>query len=108
MIILRYIPRTVMKKLLIVLLFTTDLLLGCAGNVSGVVSTGTNTYMVAAEGILGNSSSGMQLYKAQEEAAAFCKKQNKQVDTINSSEVAGGFGKVASATVYFRCTAILN
>ena len=95
-----------MKKLLDLLLVTAGLLVGCAGNVSSVVSTGANTYMVAAEGVLGNSSSGMQLHKAQEEATSYCKKQNKQVDTISSSEVAGGFGKVASATVNFRCIVI--
>ena len=95
-----------MKKSLFSLLATTGLIGGCAGNVSSVVSTGANTYMVAAEGVLGNSSSGMQLHKAQEEATSYCKKQNKQVDTISSSEVAGGFGKVASATVNFRCIVI--
>lgn len=97
-----------MNRLFITLLISAGFLFGCAGSVSSVVSTGTNTYMVVAEGVLGNSSSGMQLYKAQEEAASYCNKQNKQVDTINSNEVAGGFGKVASATVNFRCIAKPN
>lgn len=75
---------------------------GCA-SVTDVVSTGPSTYMVAAEGVLGNSSSGKQAFKAQEQAAAFCAKQGKQVETISTNEVPGGFGKVASATVNFRC-----
>lgn len=75
---------------------------GCA-SVTDVVSTGLGTYMVAAEGVLGNSSSGKQAFKAQEKAAAYCAKQGKQVETIDVKEVPGGFGKVASATVNFRC-----
>ena len=77
-------------------------LLGCA-SVTDVVSTGPETYMVAAEGVLGNSSSGKQAFKAQEQAAAFCNAKGMQVETISSQEVPGGFGKVASATVNFKC-----
>jgi hypothetical protein len=95
-----------MKRIIITTLIAAGILPGCAGSVSSVVSTGANSYMVAAEGVLGNSSSGMQLFKAQEEASSYCKKQGKQVETISSNEVAGGFGKVASATVNFRCIAI--
>lgn len=76
---------------------------GCTGGVSSVVQTNGDTYMVAAEGVLGNSSTGMQLFKAQEQALNFCKAKNKRVDTVSSNEVPGGLGKVASATVYFRC-----
>ncbi|MGQ0711547.1 MAG: hypothetical protein ACT4NV_17575 [Rhodoferax sp.] len=75
---------------------------GCA-SLTDVVPTGPDTYMVAAEGVLGNSSSGKQAFKAQEQAAAFCAKQGKRVETAEVKEVPGGFGKVASATVYFRC-----
>lgn len=75
---------------------------GCATTYEPV-STGPGTYMVAAEGVLGNSSTGAQAVKAQGQAADFCAKHGKQVHTINASEVPGGFGKVASATVNFRC-----
>ena len=84
-------------------LFLTVLLVGCSGAVSNVVQTNTDTYMVAAEGVLGNSSTGMQLFKAQEQALNFCKVQGKRVETVSSNESSGGFGKVASATVYFKC-----
>ena len=77
-------------------------LFGCA-SVTDVVSTGPETYMVAAEGVLGNSSSGKQAFKAQEQAAAFCSAKGLQVETISSQEAPGGFGKVASATVNFKC-----
>ena len=89
-------------KTIFALVFTISTIAGCA-SVTDVVSTGPDTYMVAAEGVLGNSSSGKQAFKAQEQAAAFCNKKGKQVETISSKEVPGGFGKVASATVNFRC-----
>lgn len=90
-----------MKKItaLLMALFAVS---GCA-TVFEPVSTGPNTYMVAAEGVLGNSSSGKQAFKAQEQAAAFCVNRGKQIETMSSNEVPGGFGKVASATVNFRC-----
>ena len=89
---------------LLTIIFSALLVAGCTGGVSGVVQTNGDTYMVAAEGVLGNSSAGMQLFKAQEQAVSFCKAQNKRVDTVSSNEAPGGFGKVASATVYFRCS----
>lgn len=81
---------------------SAGLLLGCA-SVSDAVSTGPGTYVVMAEGVMGNSSSSAQLVKAHAQAATFCSKQVKQVETISSNEVPGGFGKVASATVNFKC-----
>lgn len=89
-------------KLFIAIAISALVISGCA-NVTDVVSTGPGTYMIAAEGVLGNSSSGKQAFKATEQAAAFCSKQSKQLNTIEVKEVPGGFGKVASATVYFRC-----
>lgn len=88
-----------MKKLLFIAALS---LAGCA-TVSDAVSTGPGTYMIAAEGVMGNSSSGAQLVKAQTQAAQFCSKQGKQVQTTGAKEVPGGFGKVASATVTFQC-----
>ena len=92
-----------MNKLNFIFL-TVALLTGCASStVTGVIQTSADTYMVAAEGVLGNSSTGLQLYKAQEQASLFCGKDGRQVETVSKSEVEGGFGKVASATVYFKC-----
>lgn len=88
-----------MKKMILIALLA---LAGCA-TVYEPVSTGPGTYMVAAEGVMGNSSSGAQAIKAQAQAAAFCSAQGKHVETISRTEVPGGFGKVASATVNFKC-----
>ena len=88
------------------LLALSAVLLASCASVTEVVSTGPSTYMVAAEGVAGNSSSGKQAFKAQEQAAAFCSKQGKQVDTVSNTEQPGGFGRVASATVTFRCVEI--
>lgn len=88
-----------MKNLLVI---AAIVLSGCA-TVFEPVSTGPGTYMVAAEGVMGNSSSGKQLFKAQTDASNFCSKQGKQVETVSTNEVPGGFGKVASATVNFKC-----
>ncbi len=89
-------------RIIFTFLIIGSALFGCA-SVTDVVSTGPETYMVAAEGVLGNSSSGKQAFKAQEKAASFCNGKGMQVETISSQEVPGGFGKVASATVNFKC-----
>lgn len=95
-----------MKKINLAFL-SIVLIAGCAtSTVTNVIQTGPDTYMVAAEGVLGNSSTGLQLYKAQEQAALFCGRDGKQIETVSKSEVEGGFGKVASATVYFKCLKI--
>jgi len=90
-----------MKAVLAVALASIGMV-ACAST-SDVVPTGPDTYMVAAGGVVGASSSGPQLAKAQKEAADFCKKQGKQVETISTSETPSGFGKSASGRVNFRC-----
>lgn len=90
-----------MKPLAII--FSALFFTGYTGGVSGVVQTNEDTYMAAAEGVLGNSSTGMQLFTAQQQAVNYCKLQNKRVETVSSNAVPNGFGKVASATVHFRC-----
>ena len=89
-------------KTALAMAFASITMVACA-SVTDVVSTGPDTYMVAAEGVVGNSSSGKELVLAQEQAAAFCKKQGKQVETISTSETPSGFGKSASGRVNFRC-----
>ena len=76
---------------------------GCAG-VTDVVSTGPDTYMVASHGVMGWSSGGAQKAKAFKEADAFCKSLGKQLQPISTNETpGGGFGKIASGEVHFRC-----
>jgi hypothetical protein len=69
-----------------------------------VVSTGSDTYMVAAHSVMGWSSGPAQKATAFEEAEAYCKQSGKQMETIEATDTgAGGFGKISSAEVHFRC-----
>lgn len=92
--------RRLMKKLisLIALAFIT----GCAG-ITGVVQTGPDTYMVASHSTMGWSSGSAQKAKSFEKANAFCKDLGKQMQVIRTDEQPGGFGKIASGEVEFRC-----
>jgi hypothetical protein len=78
------------------------LLTACAG-VTGVVSTDDNSYMLASHGTMGWSSSGAQKAKVFQDANEFCRSKGKQFEMINTRQVDGGFGKIASAEVEFRC-----
>ena len=78
---------------------------GCAGTTNEVVPTGHDTYMVANHGTMGWSSGGAQKAKAFQEANAFCSSKGKEVETVNEHETEGGFGKIASADIEFRCVA---
>jgi len=78
------------------------LVAGCAG-VTHVVSTGPDTYMLASHGTMGWSSGSAQKAKVIEEASAYCNDKGKVLQVIRSSEEPGGFGKIASAEVEFRC-----
>ena len=78
------------------------LIAGCAG-VTDVVSTGPDTYMIASHSTMGWSSGGAQKAKAFQEANDSCKNLGKQMQPINTNETAGGFGKIASGEVEFRC-----
>ena len=79
------------------------LLAGCATMVTNVVPTGPDTYMVSSHGVMGWSSSGEQKAKAFETAGAYCKRSGKVMVATNTSETPGGFGRIASGDVEFRC-----
>jgi hypothetical protein len=81
-------------------------LTACAGTTNQVVPTGHDTYMVATHGTMGWSSGGAQKAKAFEQADAFCKSKGKGVETISQNQTEGGFGKIASADIEFRCVAL--
>jgi hypothetical protein len=77
----------------------------CAGS-NHVVPTGQGTYMIAEHGTMGWSSGPAQKAKAFEEAQAYCQQTGKQLETISATDSgAGGFGKISSAEVQFRCVA---
>ncbi len=77
----------------------------CAGTTNQVVPTGHDTYMIASHGTMGWSSGGAQKAKAFQEANAFCQSKGKEVETVNQNQSEGGFGKIASADIEFRCVA---
>lgn len=80
-------------------------LAACAGS-TNVVPEGRDAYMVASHGTMGWSSGPAQKAKALEEAGAYCQKLGKQMEPISESDSgAGGFGKISSGEVHFRCVA---
>jgi len=79
------------------------LVLGACGGVTDVVKTGPDTYMVASHGTMGWSSGAAQKAKAFQDAENFCKHLGKQVQPIDTNETPGGFGRIASGEVEFRC-----
>ena len=90
-----------MKKSLLVI--TVLVIASCAG-VSDVVSAGKDTYLVANSGTMGWSSGGEQKAKALRKAEDFCNKNGGKLEVIKSYDSgAGGFGKISSAEVEFRC-----
>lgn len=90
-------------KAFIVVLFVLS---GCATTgTNGVVKIGPDLYML---GGLGNftdfSSSGVKARFFQE-GSAFCEKQGRVMQPVNSTGQDSGFGTYASAEVQFRCLA---
>lgn len=75
---------------------------GCAG-VTDVVPAGPDTYIVASHGVMGWSSGGAQKAKAFQDADEYCSRQGKQMMPVRTSEEPGGFGKIASGEVEFKC-----
>jgi hypothetical protein len=83
-------------------LFLVLCVAGCGG-VTDVVKTGPDTYMVASHGTMGWSSGSAQKAKAFQDAENYCAKMGKQVQQVEAKESPGGFGRIASGEVEFRC-----
>lgn len=79
----------------------------CAG-ITDVVSIGGGSYMVASHGTMGWSSGPAQLAKAMQDAGKFCGAKGLDLSVISATDTPGGFGKIASGEVKFRCTPITN
>jgi len=80
------------------------LLVSACGGVTDVVSTGPDTYMVASHSTMGWSSGPAQKAAAFEEANDYCKGLGKVMQVIKASDSGnGGFGKISSGEVDFRC-----
>ena len=83
--------------------FSLLVLVGCAG-VTDVVETGPDSYMIASHGTMGWSSGPAQKAQAFTQANDFCQKTGKVVEVITSNDSGnGGFGKISSAEVSFKC-----
>ena len=70
---------------------------------SDVVPTGKDTYIVAAQGVMGYSSEGDQKVKALQAANKYCDARGKIMQPVNSDGTPSGFGRIASSQVEFRC-----
>ena len=78
-------------------------LAACAG-VTEPVPVGDGVYMVGSHGVMGWSSGPAQQAAALEKATMFCNGMGKELQTISASDSGpGGFGKISSAEVQFRC-----
>ena len=89
-----------MKRMLCLLALSA---VGCAG-VTEVVPSGNDTYFVASHGTMGWSSGGAQKAAAIVKANEFCQNQSKQMEIVSASDSGnGGFGKISSGEVHFKC-----
>jgi hypothetical protein len=79
------------------------LLAGCAGTTGQVVPASHGTYLIANRGVMGWSSAGAQKAKAYQQANDFCAKQGKEVEALNEHGNEGGYGRIASADIEFKC-----
>ena len=89
-----------MKKLLLIYVV---LLTSCAGQ-SKVIPTGNDTYIISSQSVMGWSSGDEQKTQAYEEANKYCQSQSKKLETVSTNDSgAGGFGRISSAQVSFKC-----
>ncbi len=91
-----------MNKKLLLTLTATALLTACAG-VTDVIPIGKDTYMIASRGVMGWSSSQEEKALAFQKAGKYCNSLGKELQPVNTNETAGGYGRIASAEVQFRC-----
>lgn len=91
-----------MSKKLLFALTSTTVLAACAG-VTDVVPIGKDTYMIASQGVMGWSSSQQEKALAFQKAGAYCNSIGKELQPVSTNESAGGYGRIASAEVQFRC-----
>src|SRR5450759_810740 len=84
----------------IVFIAAAAILSACAH--SGVVSIGSDTYMIA-NSEWGFTSGGVQKAKVMKEASDYCNSIGKQMVPISTNQNDLSFGKTPAAEVQFRC-----
>lgn len=81
---------------------TAVALAGCAS--TGIVKTGGDRYIVSKSSMQVGFGAPTAVYaEITEEAQDFCKKQNKDMEIVNSNLKHPAVGKPGSATLEFRC-----
>ena len=79
---------------------------GCVGTTDQVVPTGHGTFMIPSQGLMGLSSGSVEKAKAFQEAADYCMKLGKEVETVLASETEGGLGGFVTPEIEFRCVTL--
>jgi hypothetical protein len=87
-----------MNKLLT--LFVVFIVVGCAS--SGVVQTGSNSYMLA-KSEWGFVSGAVHTARLIQDASEFCTAKGKQINITSSNSNDVQFGKTPAAEVHFQC-----
>lgn len=75
----------------------------CATPNTGIRPIGSGVYMASKFGSFTTFSGGQVKAELFEEAGAFCAKQGKQVQPLDSVSKDSGYGTYASAEIQFRC-----
>ena len=93
-----------MKKLTMLML-ALFVLTGCASKPAGVVSGGTDTYLVSRQAATFFSDLNNLKAEALQEASEFCSSQNKKIQVVNIIEPSPArlFGNFPRAVVKFKC-----
>ena len=76
---------------------------GWVGTTAQIVPTGHGTLMIPSQDLLGSSSGSTQKAKAFADAAAYCSKLGREIETVLASESEGGFGGLVAPVIEFRC-----
>lgn len=86
----------------LLIFMTAVALAGCAS--TGIAKTGGDRYIVSKSSMQVGFGAPTAVYaEITEEAQDFCKKQNKDMEIVNSNLKHPAVGKPGSATLEFRC-----
>lgn len=85
------------------LIVAAALLAGCATPNTGIQPIGNGVYMASKFGGMMTFSGGEVKAELYQEAGAYCGKQGKQVQPLDSTSRDSSYGRHASAEIQFRC-----
>jgi len=90
-----------MKKITLAVL-SLFALSSCASS-TGVITTGTNQYMVSREDNGPAASLGNLKAATMKDAAVFCSSQGKTMQILRETDTPRSFGRFPQATLHFAC-----